>query len=406
MALAGSAAAMGFAGGISPASAAEDDWKSWVKSYYGKPIKMAVTCYNTTNPYFVPTKVGAEDAGAQLGIDLQWTGVPDANTVNQIAQFKQLVNTGYEAIVVIPLEADAWIAPIKKATDAGVIVVTANSDAPDSARELFFGQDLVGAAVVQGEMLAKLAGNKGDVALTNCAPGLLALDLRIKGAKEGATKGGLNVVNVYNTNPSDMASELSTVKDILKANPGPRRADAALRSGHGCRRAGAQGNGSEAADRRHRPDVPDPGAHQGRRHRRHGRPAALSARLPAGHVLLSACDPPGAEARTARRQLLHGERDRHEGQRRHVPDPGEAVPAGMTAVAAERVLLSARGISKQFGGVRALSNVTLDVRAGEVHGLIGANGAGKSTLIGVLSGAVVPDCGELIVDGSPCRSAT
>lgn len=219
MSLAGSAAAMGFAGGITRAAAQESDWKSWVEGYTGKPIKMAMTCYNTTNPYFVPTKIGAEDAGAQLGIDFQWTGVPDGNTVNQIQQFNQLVNTGYQAIVVIPLEADAWIAPIKKATDAGVIVVTANSDAPGSTRELFFGQDLVGAAVVQGEMLAKLAGNKGKVALTNCAPGLLALDLRIQGAKEGVTKGGLEIVNVYNTNPSDMAAELSTVKDILKANP-------------------------------------------------------------------------------------------------------------------------------------------------------------------------------------------
>ncbi len=73
----------------------------------------------------------------------------------------------------------------------------------------------------------------------------------------------------------------------------------------------------------------------------------------------------------------------------------------MTAVAAERLLLSARGISKTFGGVRALSGVALDVRAGEVHGLIGANGAGKSTLINVLSGAVVPDSGELTVKGRP-----
>jgi ABC-type sugar transport system substrate-binding protein len=218
MALASSAAAMGFAA-PSRASAAEDDWKSWVAAFHGRPVKIALTCYNTTNPYFVPTKIGAEDAGAQLGIDFQWTGVPDGNTVNQIAQFNQLVNTGYDAIVVIPLEADAWIAPIKKATDAGVIVVTSNSDSPDSQRELFFGQDLVGAAVVQGQMLAGLAGNKGDVALTNCAPGLLALDLRIQGAKQGATEGGLNVVNVYNTNPSDMASELATIKDSLKANP-------------------------------------------------------------------------------------------------------------------------------------------------------------------------------------------
>jgi ABC-type sugar transport system ATPase subunit len=67
--------------------------------------------------------------------------------------------------------------------------------------------------------------------------------------------------------------------------------------------------------------------------------------------------------------------------------------------AAERVLLSARGISKRFGGVRALHEVAFDVRAGEVHGLIGANGAGKSTLIGVLSGAITPESGSLTVNG-------
>jgi ABC-type sugar transport system ATPase subunit len=66
---------------------------------------------------------------------------------------------------------------------------------------------------------------------------------------------------------------------------------------------------------------------------------------------------------------------------------------------AERLLLSARGIGKRFGGVRALDDVGLDVRAGEVHGLIGANGAGKSTLIGVLSGAITPDAGQLTVNG-------
>ena len=55
---------------------------------------MAVSCPGTSNPYFAPTKAGAEDAGAQLGIEMLWTGVPDGNTVNQIAQFQQLVNTG------------------------------------------------------------------------------------------------------------------------------------------------------------------------------------------------------------------------------------------------------------------------------------------------------------------------
>lgn len=194
-------------------------WKDWVQKYYKKPIKIAVSCAGTSNPYFAPTKAGAEDAGAQLGVEMLWTGVPDGNTVNQINQFQQLVNTGYEAIVVVSFEPDAWVAPIKKAMDAGVLVITANNDAPKSGRELYFGQDLVGAAVVQGQLLAKLSGNKGKVAMTNCAPGSLALDLRIQGAKQGVTQGGMEAVGVYNTNPADMASELATIQDILRAHP-------------------------------------------------------------------------------------------------------------------------------------------------------------------------------------------
>ena len=62
-----------------------------------------------------------------------------------------------------------------------------------------------------------------------------------------------------------------------------------------------------------------------------------------------------------------------------------------------RPLLQAAGISKRFGSVRALEGVSLDVAAGEVHGLLGANGAGKSTLIGILSGAIKPDSGTLRV---------
>ena len=60
-----------------------------------------------------------------------------------------------------------------------------------------------------------------------------------------------------------------------------------------------------------------------------------------------------------------------------------------------------RGIVKQFPGARALDGVDLEVRAGEVHCLLGQNGAGKSTLIKVLAGAHQPDEGEILVDGEP-----
>jgi ribose transport system ATP-binding protein len=64
-------------------------------------------------------------------------------------------------------------------------------------------------------------------------------------------------------------------------------------------------------------------------------------------------------------------------------------------------LLTMRGIVKQFPGVRALDGVDLDVRAGEVHCLLGQNGAGKSTLIKTLAGAHQPDEGTIEFEGRP-----
>src|SRR3954465_13472221 len=59
-----------------------------------------------------------------------------------------------------------------------------------------------------------------------------------------------------------------------------------------------------------------------------------------------------------------------------------------------------RGICKQYPGVRALSGADLQVRAGEVHVLVGENGAGKSTLMKILSGAVTADAGDVILNGT------
>jgi ribose transport system ATP-binding protein len=75
------------------------------------------------------------------------------------------------------------------------------------------------------------------------------------------------------------------------------------------------------------------------------------------------------------------------------------------ATSPDRPILQMRGIVKQFPGARALDGVDLDVRAGEVHCLLGQNGAGKSTLIKVLAGAHQPDEGEILVDGTPVTIA-
>jgi ribose transport system ATP-binding protein len=67
----------------------------------------------------------------------------------------------------------------------------------------------------------------------------------------------------------------------------------------------------------------------------------------------------------------------------------------------QQPLLRMRGIVKQFPGARALDGVDLEVRAGEVHCLLGQNGAGKSTLIKTLAGAHQPTEGEILLDGEP-----
>jgi branched-chain amino acid transport system ATP-binding protein len=64
-------------------------------------------------------------------------------------------------------------------------------------------------------------------------------------------------------------------------------------------------------------------------------------------------------------------------------------------------LLEVRNIDKRFGGVVALSDVSLTIRLSEIYGLIGPNGAGKTTLFNVLTGLYRPDSGSFIFDGRP-----
>ena len=64
-------------------------------------------------------------------------------------------------------------------------------------------------------------------------------------------------------------------------------------------------------------------------------------------------------------------------------------------------LLEMKKITKSFPGVKALTDVDFQLKAGEVHALLGENGAGKSTLIKVLGGIYIAEKGEIFIDGQP-----
>jgi D-xylose transport system ATP-binding protein len=75
--------------------------------------------------------------------------------------------------------------------------------------------------------------------------------------------------------------------------------------------------------------------------------------------------------------------------------------AAATVATGSVPLIEMRQICVAFGGVHAVQNVTVDLRAGEVVGLVGGNGAGKTTLMRALSGAHPADSGEILIDGQP-----
>ncbi|HEU5433303.1 MAG TPA: ATP-binding cassette domain-containing protein, partial [Thermomicrobiales bacterium] len=77
--------------------------------------------------------------------------------------------------------------------------------------------------------------------------------------------------------------------------------------------------------------------------------------------------------------------------------------AAMGAGQAARPLVEARDVSKRFGGVQAVSHVSVALWPGQVHGLVGENGAGKSTLAKLIGGLYQPDDGVIAIDGQAVR---
>src|SRR3972149_10266122 len=78
----------------------------------------------------------------------------------------------------------------------------------------------------------------------------------------------------------------------------------------------------------------------------------------------------------------------------------------MNSVAVGTAVVELRNINKSFGAVQALRGVDLILRHNEVMGLVGDNAAGKSTLMKVLSGAYIPDSGDILIDGNKTEFAS
>ena len=70
------------------------------------------------------------------------------------------------------------------------------------------------------------------------------------------------------------------------------------------------------------------------------------------------------------------------------------------------IVLSSRGLTKRFGDLTAVDNLSIEVLEGEVFGLLGPNGAGKTTSISMMCGLLKPDAGEVLIRGEPVKSGS
>jgi ribose transport system ATP-binding protein len=82
------------------------------------------------------------------------------------------------------------------------------------------------------------------------------------------------------------------------------------------------------------------------------------------------------------------------------------MPVATEKTAPGEIAVRLTGVSKTFGGVHALDNVSIEVRSGEIHALLGENGAGKSTILKILNGVHAPTAGRIEVSGTELAEHT
>ncbi|MBT2729569.1 substrate-binding domain-containing protein [Bacillus sp. ISL-75] len=151
---------------------------------------------------------GFQKAGNQFGVETKYTGDPGYDINKSVAVFEQIVATKPAGIAVAAINADALKGPINKAREQGIQVVTYDSDSPDSNRAAFFSTGNEVAGEKAADYMAKLMGEKGEVALLYTI-GQQNVEDRIKGFQ------------------SEIKDKYPNMKVVVRANDGGDQTKAA-----------------------------------------------------------------------------------------------------------------------------------------------------------------------------------
>ena len=179
--------------------------------FKSKPkMKFVFVNHVTTNPFFVPTRYGAEDACKLLGCSYQWTGSQNSNVNEMVNAFNTGVTSGADGIAVALVDNKAFNQPTDAALKAKIPVVAYNADATGNSRLSYIGQDLFVSGQEMGKRIEQLVPS-GDVALFIATPGSANIQPRIDGAQSVLKKNSKIKTHVIATGAA-VPAELSTIQ--------------------------------------------------------------------------------------------------------------------------------------------------------------------------------------------------
>lgn len=249
------AAALAACGGSSgsPGSASAQGGGSPASGIFksSKKLKFVFVNHVTTNPFFVPTKYGAEDACKLLGCAYQWTGSENSNVNEMVNAFNTAVTGGANGIACALIDEKAFNQPTDAALKAKIPVVAYNADATSNSRLAYIGQDLFVSGQEMGKRITSLVPS-GDVALFIATPGSANIQPRIDGAQNVLKKQSGITTHVVATGAA-VPAELSTIdsyatghattKGMFAVDAGSTQSVAQTIQKHNLRSKGVKGGG-------------------------------------------------------------------------------------------------------------------------------------------------------------------
>lgn len=182
-----------------------------------KKIKIAIIT-NAIAPFWNPMIVGMERAAKEFDVEANWKGPQNAQVAEQKKLIEEAVAQGVDGISISPIDSKAIGPVLDEISKKGIIVITMDSDAPDSARKVYIGTKNYNAGIEAGKQaLEIMKGKKGKVIAFVGRMEAQNAQERLQGFKD-ATKDALEVVTVLE-DQTDKTKARRNVEDAIQAHP-------------------------------------------------------------------------------------------------------------------------------------------------------------------------------------------